>query len=719
MKHYIFYISVLFLCSCSTHRDKFLNRKYHAFVTKYNVLYNGKLAYKKGLEKVEETYSDDFTELLPIEPFSFYANQDEAEDVAPIGQEDFKRAEEKAAKAIQRHSMLIKGEERNSQIDEAYLLLGKSRYYTKRFGPALESFEYIIKNYPEASLIYETVVWRAKSNIHIDNVDFGKKALHRLLTASTLPPETRQQAEIGLVMAYEKSPDSLSSVIKHLEASLKAVDKGTTASRVAFVLGQAYRKQGLITKSDKAFDKVIEMKRGLYRFKLQSKLEKINNHLEDFTTEKFLKELDHLIFVTKNRPYLGKLFYEKGLVYQEIDSMDLAKRYYTESVLKSYKDADQKILSYEKLGDLYYGEKKYEPAKSYYDSLVSVARNKNSKRVVRIQRKAKNLEKVVSIQRHAFANDSLLMIASLGKSDLEAYYKNHIEKIKDEEKELRKKELIALEKQNTFSFDRESDWYFFNNAERTKGKLAFVKKWRLVVKNKNWYSASLSSRSAVAVVEVDSLSKEKNVVAPTNNKYEVAYYTEQVKRDPKFIDSITKTRNLNYYELGNIYYSLLKEKELAVEKLEKLIAFNPSRELKIGAYYRLYKIYQETGDVMNENSYKQKLKQEYPNSSFTKLANKESYNQDLDEDVNEYIICYETIYELYNLNSFEAAKQEILEAIPKYSDTPLSAKYALLHAYIMAKVEGKETFCKLLSELKLRYPNSIEAKKAIEILNNK
>jgi hypothetical protein len=34
-------------------------------------------------------------------------------------------------------------EEKNFQIDEAYLLLGKARYYDQRFIPALDAFNYI------------------------------------------------------------------------------------------------------------------------------------------------------------------------------------------------------------------------------------------------------------------------------------------------------------------------------------------------------------------------------------------------------------------------------------------------------------------------------------------------------------------------------------------------------------------------------------------------
>lgn len=689
-------------------------------VTKFNVVYNGKLAYEKGLEKVEETYSDDFTELLPVEPFSFYAGLDEAEDVKPIGQSEFTRAEEKAVKAIQRHSMLIRGEERNPQIDEAYLLMGKSRYYTKRFGPALESFEYILTNYKNASLILETVVWRAKTKIHNDNVDFAKRSLKKLINLSNIPSEVRQQAEIGLVMAYEKTPDSLSTIIKHLEGSLQAVSEGSTASRIAFILGQAYRKQGNIIKSDNAFDKIIHMKGALYRFILQAKLEKMNNHLDEIGNDEFLKELDHMIFITKNRQYLGKLFFAKGQIYQEMDSIRLAKMYYTQSVQESNKDADQKILSYQKLGDLFYDLKEYAPAKSYYDSLVQVALNKKSKRVIRTKRKAKSLEKVVAIQEQAFANDSLLKIAHLQEKELNKYFENHIENIKKQEKELRNKKIRNLEKQNSSGFENNNDWYFFSNNQRTKGKQEFIKKWRVYTRVKSWYSSNLRTSTVNENTETDAITTiKKKLNTPENNKYDIAYYTQQINRDPSFLDSITRVRNLNYYELGNIYYSQLKEAELSVNQLEQLLDFNPFKDLKVGAYYKLYKIHQETGNTEKEQLYKQKLNNEFPNSSFSMLANKEKYDTNSNEDVNEYITRYETIYKLYKESSYETAKKEISEAMEKYNDTPLAPKYALLNAYIHAKLDGKETFHKLLKELRLKYPNTPEANNAFRLLKNK
>ncbi len=61
---------------------------------------------------------------------------------------NFELAEAKATKAIQKHSMNIGGQEKNYQIDEAYLLLGNSRYYDQRFIPALDAFNYILYKYP-------------------------------------------------------------------------------------------------------------------------------------------------------------------------------------------------------------------------------------------------------------------------------------------------------------------------------------------------------------------------------------------------------------------------------------------------------------------------------------------------------------------------------------------------------------------------------------------
>ena len=95
----------------------------------------------------------------------------------------------------------------NKINDDAYLLLGKARYYSQRFIPAIEAFNYVIENYPEASLINETKIWRAKANIRLDNERFAIESLKYLLVIkdtleADLPDEIKERGYTALAMAY-------------------------------------------------------------------------------------------------------------------------------------------------------------------------------------------------------------------------------------------------------------------------------------------------------------------------------------------------------------------------------------------------------------------------------------------------------------------------------------------------------------------------------------
>jgi len=63
--------ALMFIVSCSTKKDAFLNRNYNALTTQYNILYNGGVAFNEGLQEINASYEDDFFELLPIEPLTF------------------------------------------------------------------------------------------------------------------------------------------------------------------------------------------------------------------------------------------------------------------------------------------------------------------------------------------------------------------------------------------------------------------------------------------------------------------------------------------------------------------------------------------------------------------------------------------------------------------------------------------------------------------------
>ena len=143
----ILIVSVILITGCSRKKDNFVSKNFHAIATEYNTLYNGYNALEEGRENLNSNYNDNYWEVLPIERMQI------TDEIVLPGQsknESFTRAEEKAIKAVQKHGMNIKGKEKNPQIDEAYLLLGKARYFHQRFVPALEAFNYILYKYAAA-----------------------------------------------------------------------------------------------------------------------------------------------------------------------------------------------------------------------------------------------------------------------------------------------------------------------------------------------------------------------------------------------------------------------------------------------------------------------------------------------------------------------------------------------------------------------------------------
>ncbi|RTL12802.1 MAG: gliding motility protein, partial [Flavobacteriaceae bacterium] len=245
------------MIACSVKKDKFINRNFHAVTTEYNVLYNGNLALEKGLQELKVTYKDNFWEVLPVERTS------DIEEVVLPGQtksKNFERAEEKAVKAIQKHSMNIAGTEKNPQMDEAYLLLAKARYYENRFIPALEALNYILYKYPLSDRIYHAKVWREKVNIRLDNEDLAIKNLKLLLKDKKIQGQDLADANAMLAQAYINLKVN-DTAISALKVAKEATNNNEEKARYTFILGQLYEEMNFKDSAYAEFEEVIQMNR--------------------------------------------------------------------------------------------------------------------------------------------------------------------------------------------------------------------------------------------------------------------------------------------------------------------------------------------------------------------------------------------------------------------------------------------------------------------------
>jgi tetratricopeptide (TPR) repeat protein len=260
---YTFLFGLLLLAvACSTKKNRFLNRKNHALSTKYNILYNGGVALDKGVNELKTKYNDNFWEQLPIERM-----QTVTAAILP-GQEkkntNFDRAETKAIKAIQRHSMNIDGGEKNPQMDEAHLMLGKSRYYDQRFVPALEAFNYILYKYPNSDKIYEAKIWREKTNMRMDNDALAINNLRNLLKEIKFKDQIFADANATLAQAFLNLNEKDSAKAKLVLARDFTKIKEEKA-RYYFILGQLFENANQKDSAFASYQSVIDMNRNALR----------------------------------------------------------------------------------------------------------------------------------------------------------------------------------------------------------------------------------------------------------------------------------------------------------------------------------------------------------------------------------------------------------------------------------------------------------------------
>ena len=723
---------LLFIVSCSTKKDAFLNRNYNALTTQYNILYNGGVAFDQGLNEINLNYEDDFFELLPIEPLSFEnikfripilstgakepgigfdvkKTEEPEEPLTP-----FDIAEQKAVKAIQKHSMNINGKERNKKIDDAYLLLGKSRYYTERFIPAIDAYNYIIANYPNASLINETKIWRAKAHIRIENEELAIETLEILLRKPDLPDFIREDANTALAMAYAKL-DSVNTVRNYLWEATKTSKNKTQRARNLFVLGQLYSLDKIKDTASMVFKKLINFKQAPYKFRIHAEIELAKNSVSDSSSLAILERYKKLIKNRDNRPYLDAIYYQVAVLEQERDSLNEAILNYNKSLRAKNGGAKQKTYSYEQLAKIYFKDLDYVTSGAYYDSILQVANNKNTLRIKRFERRAKNLSSLVKYEKNLQKNDSILTLAALPKEQLEQYFQEYIDKIKKEDEELAQKKLNQISFGSSFggglqSTKAKGKWYFYNTQSLGFGKSEFKRVWGSRPLEDNW---RISDKSII----VNGSNEDKDLITSIKNpRYEISTYLETVPSSAKELDSLTFDRNTALFELGLIYKEQFKNPPKATRNLERLLVSNPDKELILPANYHLYQLYSLTGNT-KAAQYKDFILNSYPDSPFSKIILNPEIELSKEKEVDEDAEVYEIAYKLYKDDFFEDAICFIDMTIPTLIEgSILVSKFELLKAYAIGKYQNKDSYIAALEKVAVGYPQTEQGKKALEIM---
>ena len=716
--------STLLIVSCSRKKDNFISRNYHAVTAEFNALYNGYNALEQGRNNLNQSYFDDYWNILPIERMQI------TDEIVLPGQsknEDFTRAEEKAVKAIQKHGMDIEEKEKNPQIDEAYLLLGKARYFDQRFIPAIEAFNYILYKYPASDKINQAKVWREKSNIRLDNNELAIKNLKRLLFQEEIKDQDLADATSMLAQAYINTK-SLDSAITQLEIASNATKSNDERGRYRFIQGQLYNELGYKDSANFAFDRVIELNRRTPRiYMITAHLEKVKNFdFENGNKYETLELLTELEENRENRPFLDKIYHQIGAFHLNNTSDSLAVAYFNKSLQEKSRDKILNAKNYETLGDMNFDKSLYRDAGLYYDStMTSLVLDSKPYRI--IKRKRDNLEDVIYYEGIAQVNDSILHLVNLPDAERVTYFEAFVEKLKQKaeaEKEAQEKQE-ALKRNNGLvtvnnSLGRSNTpgglpgqaalFYFYNPTTVAFGKNEFIKIWgdRGLEDNWRWSNKTSAVSSNNNIVTPDVLAS-----ASEEELYKPEFYISKIPSEEKDIDSISKERNYAYYQLGLIYKEKFKEFELAKNKLQELLKSNPEERLVLPSKYNLYKIYEALGDNDEASIAKEDIIKNYPESRYATILNNPELLSKKDENSPESL--YETLYTQHGNQEYATVISKCEEYINLYDGEVIVPKFELLKATASGRLHGYEAYKKAINYIAVTYANTPEGQHAQNI----
>jgi len=700
-------IAALILSGCSRKKDKFLNKGFHSMTTKYNYLYNGNNLLNQGKAEINENVFDNYWEILPIEKTQITEDKINLKLKKEQSASLFVQSEKKAVLAIQKHAMNIAGKEKNPQMDEAYFLLGESRYYDQRFIPSLEAFNYILFKYPTSELVNKAKIWREKINAKQNYNQLAIENLKEIESRGRLSNEEIVELNAVLAQAYLNSKKIDSAVIRLETASEKTQDLNSK-SRYLFILGQLYKNLDKLDSSTMVYNRVIKLHRKIPReYYVYSFVEKSKNFLDKSLAMSELIELETDI---ENSGYLNIIFHQIANLYLEINNDSLAIKYYNKSLRNPAKDNLVNLKNYNTLGDYFFDKNEYLISAAYYDSTLAQINN-NKKLFRKITKRRESLDEVIYYELSVKTNDSIIRLVKMSEEERVAYFKDYIE---EQKKKLNKeKEIVNSKNENSFVSAKNNNisnenalFYFYNPTVLAYGKNEFKKLWGDKQLTDNWRNG----KTTTAIKPLMSIGKENS---KTNKTQNLEGYLKSIPSSSSSIDSIYKQLDYSYFQLASIYSAKFLEYGLSNNKIRN-IDFNRNKlEFVLSAKYLNYKNCLILGQLDEADSIKSDIILNFPGSKYAEILNNpEAYAS---SDIDNISELYGALFQDFKNQDYVKVIIGLEKLISAFETHPLAPKMQLLKASAIARIEGFENYKKALEFIAKNYPNSIEGEEA-EIL---
>jgi tetratricopeptide (TPR) repeat protein len=736
-KHYlyrIFFILVLFILSgCSTEKNTAWSRAANNVSAHYNVFYNGHESLRIGAEKINNSYDDDYSKILPL-----FKSSNPSTATAAVS--DMENAILKGSKLIQTHSItkkpkrrknrsdryikLASREEFNNWVDDAYVLMGKAYFYKHSYSSAIENFSYVVRKYDHDPSRYTANVWLIRCYTETERYVEAFEIIQQMQTDEDFP--RKLEGELAAVTAdYYARQLSYTEGIPFLSIAVKQSGKKEDKMRYKYVLAQWYQQTGNPEKASQTFREIGRMNPP-YKMAFNAHISAAGTFTGTGDADQLRKELRKMLRDKKNIEYRDQIYFAMGNISMKEGNKTQAKEEYTHSASLSSDNLYQRALSCLTLAQIYFDEPEYKNAQSYYDSAMVVIDDKYPN-YPQISERHKSLTRLTDNIYAVEREDSLQRIALMDEPTRNAMIDKWIQLASEKEE---KDKLAESEQMMNRSYFRQNEsrfglsqkqegagWYFYNPTTVAYGKVEFERLWGKRKLEDNWRRADKSANiEGDAEVVEDSLMVTQAKVKKATDPKSRDFYTQDLPvNDSLLAISHGKIRN-GLFNVGRIFKTEFSDFPRAIEAFADLDKRYPENIYTLSSWFELYDLYSKLNNQLKADYYKNLITNTYPDSKYAKYLINPNYFIELEARADSVNRLYQQAFLEFKSGNYAQSGKVVDQIMLMKPDSVLVPKLKFFRIIADGTVSTRENFSKLLTDYISTYPKAEPKPLAREIL---
>lgn len=635
--------------------------------TRFNYYFNADQKMDEALENMQRFRRENYDSLLALYPF------DPDRDSAVLAP-DMDSIIQKASLGIQIH------DPRTKWGDDLYLLLGQAYYYKGDYKNSSDAFKYVVslrdkkkkkKGKNRKVTRGTSVVQEEKRGISglISHKSVHNEAilwLSRVLTQQD--KEGEAESVLDLVETDPNFTGSLSGRValeksfirlnqedyRGAVAPLKEVSEDKKLPdwiriRAAYINGQLQQRFEDYTASANSFKTVQDLHPSVDMDFYAKKNMATSLMLAGGEQKDAVALLKDILKDGKYNQYYEQVYYLLGRLSVNGGDEEGAIAYLKKGIDAPKSTAPQKAMSYATLGNIYYDQKKYEPAKDAYDSAaVYMGDTPDGDLMNTALRRSVVLGNLTGPLRVIRANDSLLALSDMDEREQRSVVRKYIKMLEDRRADsifqAENAGLTAALKNLESSGNRKgnyANWYFTNPAQMQKGYNDFKQKWGNRQLADDW------RRGAAGVFAQGDNAKDLsdgNTNTDANGIPTEESLMAAIPSTPEAKDSLKALIKKAYVDGANAYVKDLEDYPPAVGLLDTLDVKYPKHEYDAEVLYLRYVIALKQGKFDDAKKYSEQLRTGYSDTKWAALVKPTEDGAGMDNKVGDVVAYYDMTY---------------------------------------------------------------------------